>query len=319
MRIAILASASTAIALALALFDSTPAEAAKNRSVTVRRAPAATVVKPRTLQRHVKTRHVPKVKIEKKIVTKTPLKLKTDKKILTKTPLVGTGAAAGFVKKGGPQLKLKGLPITKAVASTPMRVGRVSLPMKKDFKPKLTLVKPPKAQLQYRMAPFVQRHWKKAFFWVAVAGIGYLTIPEIYYERFLGYVDIEDPDYEGCIHLLSLAAFEEEEEIIRVRRPMPSNAAYRYSASVAPEPAVSSGPSCALEPFIERSWSRPFVWVQIPKIGNVTVPEEYYDRFYEFVAAAPPNYQAACTILVEAAAADTVATTSFDFQRPEFR
>jgi hypothetical protein len=319
MRIAILASASTAIAVALALFDSTPAEAARNRSVTVRRAPAATVVKPRTLQRQVKTRHVPKVKIEKKIVTKTPLKLKTDKKIITKTPLVGTGSAAAFVKKGGPQLKLKGLPITKAVASTPMRAGRVSLPTKKDFKPKLALAKPPKVQLQYRMAPFVQRHWKKAFFWVAVAGIGYLTIPEIYYERFLGYVDIEDPDYEGCIHLLSLAAFEEEEEIIRVRRPMPANAAYRYSASVAPEPAVSSGPSCALEPFIERSWSRPFVWVQIPKIGNVTVPEEYYDRFYDFVAAAPPNYQSACTVLVEAAAADTVATTSFDFQRPEFR
>ena len=136
------------------------------------------------------------------------------------------------------------------------------------------------------MAPFVQRHWKKAFFWVAVAGIGYLTIPEIYYERFLGYVDIDDPDYEGCIHLLSLAAFEEEEEIVRVRRPMPTNAAYRYSASVAPEPAVSSGPSCALEPFIERSWSRPFVWVQIPKVGNVTVPEEYYDRFYEFCRGA---------------------------------
>lgn len=318
MRIAILASASTAIALALGLFDSTPAEAAKNRSVTVRRAPAATVVKPRTLQRQVKTRHVPKVKIEKKIVTKTPLKL--DKKVMTKTPLVGTGGAAAFVKKGGPQLNLKSLPLTKAVASTPMRVGRVSLPMKKDFKPKLTLVKPPKAQLQYRMAPFVQRHWKKAFFWVAVAGIGYLTIPEIYYERFLGYVEVDDPDYEGCIHLLSLAAFEEEEEIVRVRRPMPTNAAYRYSAPEAPEPVVvSSGPSCAFEPFIERSWSRPFVWVQIPKIGNVTVPEEYYDRFYDFIAAAPPNYPSACTVLVEAAAADTVATTSFDFQRPEFR
>ena len=42
-------------------------------------------------------------------------------------------------------------------------------------------------------------------------------------------------------------------------------------------------------------------------------------RGYGFVAAAPPNYSAACAVLVEAAAADTVATTSFDFQRPEFR
>ena len=197
-----------------------------------------------------------------------------------------------------------------------MRAGRVGLP--KNFKPKLTLAHAPKAQFQHRMAPFVQRHWKKAFFWVAVAGIGYLTIPEIYYERFLGYVSVDDPDYDGCIHLLSLAALEEEEEIVRVRRPMPTNAVYRYSASVAPEP-VSSGPSCAFEPFIERNWSRPFVWVQIPKIGNVTVPEEYYDRFYGFVAAAPPNYSAACAVLVEAAAADTVATTSLDFRRPEFR
>ena len=59
--------------------------------------------------------------------------------------------------------------------------------------------------------------------------------------------------------------------------------------------------------------------VQIPKIGNVTVPEEYYDRFYGFVTAAPANYSAACAVLVEAAAADTVATTSFYFRRPEFR
>jgi len=308
MRIGILASASAAIAVAVTLFDATPADAATQRRV-VRKAQSTTVVKPRTLQRHVKKQHVTKLKVEKKT-------LKVEKKIITKTPLVGTGSAAAFAKKGGPQLKFKGLPITPAVASTSLRAGRLGLPQ--NLKPKFTLAKAPKAQFQHRMAPFVQRHWKKAFFWVAVAGIGYLTIPEFYYERFLGYVSVDDPDYEGCINLLSLAALEEEEEIVRVRRPMPTNAVYRYSATVAPEP-VSSGPSCAFEPFIERNWSRPFVWVQIPKIGNVTVPEESYDRFYGFVAAAPPNYSAACAVLVEAAAADTVATTSFDFQRPEFR
>ena len=305
MRIAILAAASTAFVVTLALFDATPAEAAKGRHVAVRKAPARAVVrhsvKPQTL-RHTKTHHSPKLKFEKKIITK--------------TPLVGTGSAAAFAKKSGPQLKFKGLPITPAVASTSLRAGRVGLPQ--NLKPKFTLAKAPKAQFQYRLAPFVQRHWKKAFFWVAVAGFGYLTIPEIYYDRFLGYVSVDDPDYEGCIHLLSLAAVEEEEEIVRVRRPMPANAVYRYSATVAPEP-VSSGPSCAFEPFIERNWSRPYVWVQIPKVGNVTVPEEFYDRFYSFVGAAPPNYSGACAVLVEAAAADTVATTSFDFQRPEFR
>jgi len=258
-------------------------------------------VKPQTLRR-AKVHHSPRLKVEKKIITK--------------TPLAGTGSAAAFAKKGGPQLKFKGLPITPAVASTSLRVGRLGMPQ--NLKPKFTLAKAPKAQFQYRLAPFMQRHWKKAFFWVAVAGFGYLTIPELYYDRFLGYVSVDDPDYEGCIHLLSLAALEEEEEIVRVRRPMPANAVYRYSATVAPEP-VSSGPSCAFEPFIDRNWSRPYAWVQIPKIGNVTVPEEYYDRFYGFVAAVPPNYSGACAVLVEAAAADTVATTSFDFQRPEFR
>ena len=80
---------------------------------------------------------------------------------------------------------------------------------------------------------------------------------------------------------------------------------------------MSSGPSCAFEPFIERNWSRPYVWVQIPKIGNVTVPEEYYDRFYGFVSGrAAELSRLGLRVLVEAAAADTVATTSFDFQRP---
>ena len=51
-----------------------------------------------------------------------------------------------------------------------------------------------------------------------------------------------------------------------------------------------------------------FVWVQIPQTGNVTVPEDYYDRFHANVAASPPDYQAACAVLVEAAAADMMTT-----------
>lgn len=311
MRIAILASASLAFAVAAALFDPAPADAAAQRKVTTRKVIRAPVVKrqlvaPRTL-RHVK---------------KTPT-LKVEKKLITKTPLINKDTGVALMRKGGPYVRfgkadIGKLPISKAVAGTATLRGRVGLP--KNVQPKLSLIKAPQANLHPRMAPFVQRHWKKAFFWVAVAGIGYLTIPEIYYDRFLGYVSVDDPDYEDCITLLSQAALEEEEEIIRVRRPMPANAAYRYSAKVAPEEVKqASGPSCAFDPFIERNWSRPFVWVQIPQIGSVTVPEDYYDRFYGFVSAEPANYSAACAVLVEAAAADTVATTSLGFQQPELQ
>src|SRR5262245_50018073 len=112
MRTAILAAASAAAALTLALFDSTPAEAAKSRHVVVRKAqPRALVrqsVKPQTL-RHAKKHHSPKL----------------ERKIISKTPLVGTGSAAAFAKKSGPQLKFKGLPITPAIASTSLRAGRL--------------------------------------------------------------------------------------------------------------------------------------------------------------------------------------------------
>ena len=50
----------------------------------------------------------------------------------------------------------------------------------------------------------------------------------------------------------------------------------------------------------------------MPETGNVTVPEDVYDRFYGKIGGQPPNYPAACRVLVDAAAADTVATTSLD-------
>jgi hypothetical protein len=91
---------------------------------------------------------------------------------------------------------------------------------------------------------------------------------------------------------------------------MPSTAAYRYSANVAPK---SEAGSCSFAPFVERKWNHPFVWVQIPQIGNVTVPEDYYDRFYTLVGQEePPNYHSACKLLAEALAADTVAPTSVE-------
>src|SRR5262249_46052008 len=103
------------------------------------------------------------------------------------------------------------------------------------------------------------------------------------------------------------------DEIYRVRTPMPSTASYRYTAKV--EPTVEARQTCSFEPFVERQWNRSFVWVQIPQTGNVTVPEDYYEQFTSKLGTEPPNYPGACKVLVEAAAADTVATTSPDLDR----
>jgi hypothetical protein len=109
-----------------------------------------------------------------------------------------------------------------------------------------------------------------------------------------------------AVDLLSAAALEEENESARVHYPMPSDAVYRYSATPGPKQKTS----CSFEPFVERKWNHAFVWVQIPSVGNVTVPEDYYDRFYAYVAQDPPDYSSACKLLVEAVAADTVAASS---------
>jgi hypothetical protein len=84
---------------------------------------------------------------------------------------------------GGSHLKLGKagkLPVFKPVMATAALKGRVGVPIQ-NFKPKLTLMKAPKPQFAHKLSPFVQRHWKKAFLWVAVAGIGYMTIPELYH------------------------------------------------------------------------------------------------------------------------------------------
>jgi hypothetical protein len=46
------------------------------------------------------------------------------------------------------------------------------------------------------------------------------------------------------------------------------------------------------------------------------VPEDIYDKFQTKVDGTPPDYVAACNVLVQAAAADTVvATTAMDLGR----
>jgi hypothetical protein len=190
------------------------------------------------------------------------------------------------------------------VAGSAVARGRVAVPP--NVRPRLTLINAPAAHLRPRFAPFVQRHWRRAFFWAAVAGVGYLTIPQLYYDRFYGCVNVPDPDYGCAADLLSAAALEEENEPARVHYAMPSDAVYRYSASPGPKQKTS----CSFQPFVERKWNHAFVWVQIPSVGNVTVPEDYYDRFYAYVAHEPPDYSSACKLLVEAVAADTVAASS---------
>jgi hypothetical protein len=208
---------------------------------------------------------------------------------------------------GSGKLAFAKLPLFKASPSKANLVGRLSVPT--GLKPKLTLAHVPNANFKLRLAPFVQRQWQKAFFWVAIAGVGYLTVPELYYDRFYRCARVDDPDYEECVSVLSYAALEEE-EIYRVRTPMPSTASYRYTAKV--EPTAEARQTCSFEPFVERQWNRSFVWVQIPQTGSVTVPEDYYEQFTSKLGTEPPNYPGACKVLVEAAAADTVATTSPD-------
>jgi hypothetical protein len=226
---------------------------------------------------------------------------------------VNKGASAATYKKPGQRAgtaAVRNLPASKAVAAGAATTGRVAVP--KNLRPKLTLIRAPHISFRPRLAPFVQRHWRRAFFWAAVAGIGYLTVPELYYERFYSCTSSDDPDYGCAVDLLSAAALQEEHEATRVRYPMPSGAQYRYSANVAPKPGRGS---CSFEPFLERKWNRSFVWVQIPEVGNVTVPEDYYDRFLEYAGKETPDYPAACRVLVEAAAADTVAPVSFDVEQ----
>jgi hypothetical protein len=149
-----------------------------------------------------------------------------------------------------------------------------------------------------RFAPFVQRHWKKAFFWVAVAGIGYLTIPELYYSSFYSCVSVDDPIWDDCSYILSYAALEEEEEVVRVS--MPANTKYRYTVKTAAKP--SDCPSCQWDRYVERKWNQSYAWVKLPEVGNITVPDAYYDRFYTYAGANPPNYPQACKVLEDAAA-----------------
>jgi hypothetical protein len=305
-----LASASVAAVMAIAVLDAAPAQArhggasfSGSHTSFSARSSMGSSFKPHKLSTSTTMRRSVGITPRIKHVTK------VDKAILKKTTSFRT-VQNGTLKSGN--LHLAKLPVLKTASGKAGLLGRLSVP--KNLKPKLTLAHAPSADFKLRLAPFVQRHWKTSFFWVAVAGFGYLTVPELYYERFNRCSGVADTDYEECIRVLSYAVIEEEQQARRVHYAMPAGAVYRYRAKV--EPTVEARQTCSFEPFVERKWNREFVWVEIPQTGNVTVPEEIYDKFAVKVDGEPPDYTAACKVLTEAAAADTVvATTAMDLER----
>jgi hypothetical protein len=276
MRTTIVVAAVAAAVVGFTLFDAAPAEAASRGGRFV--APSRTVQshKP-SIRSTSRSRFVQKG-------TGHSLKKSTTTKFVKKTT-IGSG-----------RLNLRSLPRHKAVTGSALLKGRLVVPQ--NVKPKLTLTKAPGLKFRPRFVPFVQRHWKGAFFWIAVAGLGYLTIPELYYDRFYSCMSVDDPIYDDCAYILSYAALEEE-EVVRVS--MPAGAAYRYRAKAPLTP--TDCPSCRWDRFVERKWNQSYAWVKLPDVGNITVPDAYYERFYTYAGATPPNYPQACRVLEDAAAA----------------
>jgi hypothetical protein len=305
MRTLHIASASVAVLALMALYDAGPAEArgghGGGRAMSFS-APRMSLGAARVTSNKTFVKSVTKTTSLKRAIVHKPLKVA---KIARIDKGLKKSTASSFVNKTAlstGKMNLGKLPMHKAVLGKANLVGRLSVP--KNLKPKLALMKAPNAALHVRLAPFLQRHWRGAYFWVAVAGVGYLTVPELYYDRFYRCANVDDPDYETCIRVLSYAVIEEEDEARRVRYPMPTTATYRYTATGAPTAEATQ--TCSMTPFVERKWNREFVWVQIPQTGNVTVPEEYYDRFTGKMGTEPPDYAEACKVLAEAAAADSV-------------
>ena len=319
-----IASASAAALLAVAALDATPAEArwgsksfSAPRASTSMRSFSARSLSGKSFTSkslaHSKTKTLLSAGNKTKLSTLRSARLKNvgklDKAALKKGPMTKLGQG-NFMKLS--KAKLASLPKQKAMNGKMGLVGRLAVP--NNVKPKLALGLAPKPQMKHALAPFLQRPWRRPFFWVALAGFGYLTVPEHYYDRFYSCASVPDPDYDNCARILSYAVIEEEEYVGRTRYPMPANATYRYRAKA--EPPQEARQTCSFEPFVERKWNREFVWVEIPQTGNVTVPEDVYATFQDKIEGEKPDYPGACKVLVEAAAADTVvATTGPDLNR----
>jgi hypothetical protein len=195
------------------------------------------------------------------------------------------------------------LPVFAEMAGDTTRLGRLGVPA--NLRPRITLLSTPVGSIHDRLLAFVQRPWKGTFVWVAIAELGYVTVPEANYGRFLELVIGTQPNYEAVVGLLSAAAVHDEDQD-REHDPKPPDAAYRYEAKTAPTEPLAGAAACSFEPFVERKWNGSFVWVLIPQTGNVTVPDDFFDRFSTPASKEPANYAEACAVLEEAAATDTI-------------
>ena len=221
------------------------------------------------------------------------------------SPELRSGLGAG----GGSFGRHTALPVHKAVAAHGHQSGRSGLPL--ALTPKHTLHKVVHANLHHSYRPFVQRHWKRAFFWIAVAGIGYVTVPEFGYDRFLTYVERDEPDYAGAARWLNeCAVIEEGHDVPRVTPP----------AKVVPQAIVAVAPDAKYDDrfdrFVNRRWSTTYVWIMVPRVGNVTVPQTIAPQVEQMLGGNPPNFDAALAMMEEAAAADTVVAEAPQVESP---
>ena len=216
---------------------------------------------------------------------------------------------SGLGLGGGSFGRNNGLPVHRAVAAHGHQSGRSGLPL--TLTPKHTLHKAVHANLHHSYRPFVQRHWKRAFFWIAVAGIGYVTVPEFGYDKFLTYVDRDEPDYQGAVRWLNeCSVIEEGHEVPRVTPP----------AKVVPQATVAVAPDAKYDDrfdrFVNRRWSTTYVWIMVPRVGNVTVPQTIAPQIEQMLGGNPPNFDAALAMMEEAAAADTVVAEAPQVESP---
>jgi hypothetical protein len=187
-----------------------------------------------------------------------------------------------------------------SVPATNLKLGRIAPP--RNIVPRLALAAAPATFANNRWKPFLQRHWRSAFFWIAIPTIGYVTVPDWAYERFTTFVSSPEPDYDGAVKYLSQVAVQEEgPRVVRVAQaPAPSQ--IRHTVAIAPETTLDQ----RFAAFVNRQWSSEFVWISLPRIGNITCPVALYDQVQPMLTQNPPRFTEALALLEEAAANDTV-------------
>ena len=191
------------------------------------------------------------------------------------------------------------LPSRLTVAAAGLRLGRIAPPA--NLITKLSLSAPKQGFVVNRFKPFLQRHWRSAFFWIAIPTVGYLTVPDHAYERFVTFVSGQEPDYDGAVTYLSQVAVAEESS--RVVRLAPSEVPeVRHVVEVAPAPVYDQ----RFTPFVNRKWNTDIWSFSVPRIGIVTCPVALRGQVQELLAQSPPKYDNVLALIEEAAAADTV-------------